>query len=447
MEKLVIESALKEYAERKPKRFHMPGHKAEKQFSKKFPVAEYDITELDFSDSLSCPTGIIKQAESEVGEILGSKRSYFLTDGSTCGVFSMLYAVREKGDKIIINRNAHQSVYNACKLFGIEPVALDQNVSKGIMLPPTPDQMESRLNDDGVIGMLLTYPDYYGFTLDIAAARRLCDKYGKLLLIDGAHGAHLKFSGVSAYQGDYADIWVDGVHKTLPCLTQTAVLNVGNKTLIPKVTNAVNTFRTSSPSYPLMSSIEYGEKFMHFKGKELLSKVRVEVLALKSRLNAKGIKTANSDDPFKLAVDFRSVDVCPYKAEKYLNGKDIYCEMNDGRYLLFLFSATTPHKWLVKLEKALYKVAKLLKGSYVDRLHVTMGVKKMPYLQANNGKKQSVELKDSAGMVLAENVGVFPPCFPLCLAGEVMTQEIIEVLSNAKYTFGITNGRVKVIKE
>lgn len=447
MEKLVIQTALKDYARKNPKRFHMPGHKADKQFSKNYPVASTDITELDFSDSLSCPTGIIKQAENDVSEILGSKKSYFLTDGSTCGIFSMLYAVRERGSKIIINRNAHQSVYNACKVFGIEPVAVGQNISHGILLPPTPDQMEKHLADESVIGLFLTYPDYYGLTFDIVSARSLCDKYNKLLLIDGAHGAHLKFSPMPIYHGDYADIWVDGVHKNLPCLTQTAVLNVGNKTLIHKVTSAVNIFRTSSPSYPLMSSIEYGEKFMHVKGRELLSKVRVEVLALKSRLNAKGIKTVNSDDPFKLTVDFRSMDVCPYKAEKYLNTKNFYCEMNDGRYLLFLLSATTPHKWLIALEKAVYKIKKRLKGTYEDRLHVTMGVRVMPYLQANsNSKKQSVELKDSAGMVLAENVGVFPPCFPLCLAGEVMTDEIIKILSNAKYTFGVVNGRVKVIK-
>ena len=76
------------------------------------------------------------------------------------------------------------------------------------------------------------------------------------------------------------------------------------------------------------------------------------------------------------------------------------------------------------------------------------GVRKMPYLTANvNSRKESVDLKESAGKILAENVGVFPPCFPLCMAGEVMTEEIIAILSEAKNTFGIINNKVKVVKE
>lgn len=450
MEKLFIDSALKAYAKKRPKRLHMPGHKADKEFSKYYPIAKKDVTELSFSDSLSCPDGIIKQAEQDIADILGAKRSYLLTDGSTSGIFSILYAVREFGSKIIINRNAHQSVYNACKICGIEPVPLSQNVKAGIMLPPTADQMEKYLADEKVIGLFLTYPDYYGLTFDLKKARELCDKHKKLLLLDGAHGGHIKFCNAPLYSGEYADLWVDGVHKTLPCLTQAAVLNVGNKALIPKVTNAVNIFRTSSPSYPIMSSIEYGEKFMQENGKDLLGKLRIEILALRSRLLAKGLKCFNSDDVLKLAIDFKSVGICPYKAEEYFNKKGFFCEMNDGRYLLFLLGVTTTKKVLFRLEKLCLKLIKTpsLQGTYKERRQVSMGVKKISYLSANSlSKKETVELKNSAGRILAENVGVFPPCFPLCLAGEVMTEEIIEVLLQARYTFGVVGGRVKVVKD
>lgn len=449
MEKLIIKTALKQYAAMNPKRYHMPGHKADKDFIKNFPQAAEDITELSFSDSLSCPTGIIKDAENFVTELLGAKRSFFLTDGSTCGIYSMLYAVREFGGKIAVNRNSHQSVFNACKLIGIEPIILHQNVKSGIMLPPTVDEMEQNIQDEDCIGLLLTYPGYYGLTCDIKKARELCDKYNKLLLVDGAHGAHLKFDNLPPYCGDYADLWVDGVHKTLPCLTQAAVLNVGNKTLIAKTAAAVNMFRTTSPSYPIMASIEYGERFMMKFGKELLSKLRVEILAMRARLNAKGYKTVNSDDVFKLCVDFKSVNISPYVAEDYLKKHKVFCEMNDGRYLMFLFGVKTSMRALVSLEKLLYRILrkKEFKDTYEPRKRVSMGIYRMPYLQASlNSRKESVELKASAGRILAENVGVLPPCFPLCVAGEEMTEEIIETLVKAKNTFGVNNGRVKVIK-
>lgn len=450
MEKLKIQSMLDDYAKRKADRYHMPGHKADKQFSKIFSCAAQDITELAFSDSLSCPTGIIREAEDRVSEILGAKKAYFITDGSSCGVFSMLYAVREKGNKIIVNRNAHQCVFNACRLFGIEPIVLGQNVKNGIMLPPSVDEMERALEEnDSCIGMLLTYPDYYGLTFDIKKARELCDKYGKYLLIDGAHGAHLRFVAMPEYHGQYADIWVDGVHKTLPCLTQAAVLAVGNKTLTAKVSGSVNLFRTTSPSYPIMSSIEYGEEFMEANGRDLLSKLRVETLALKSRLNAKGLKTLSEGDSLKLAVDFKSVGISPYKAEKYLNGKKIYAEMNDGRYLLFILGINTGKFQMLKLEYMLLKLLKKrdLRGTYEERIPAKTGVRVMPYLKAaKESRKESVLLSESAGKIVAENVGVFPPCFPLCMAGEVMTEDIIAVLAAAKHTFGINNNKIKVVK-
>ena len=124
--------------------------------------------------------------------------------------------------------------------------------------------------------------------------------------------------------------------------------------------------------------------------------------------------------------------------------------MNDGRYLLFLFGPTTDKRSLDVLESRLKKLVSRedLKNTFAARADVRFGVRKMPYLTANvNSRKESVDLKESAGKILAENVGVFPPCFPLCMAGEVMTEEIIAILSEAKNTFGIINNKVKVVKE
>ena len=451
MERKGIEYTLREYAKLHPLRFHMPGHKANKEFLKHFPGAEADITELSFSDSLQHPSGIIKEAEDRVRDILGAKKTYFLTDGSTCGVLSMLYAVREFGKKIIVNRNAHQSVFNACKIFGIEPVILNQNVKNGLMMPPTADELEKTLDDTpDAIGFLLTYPDYYGLTFDIARAKELAESKNKLLLIDGAHGGHLRFAAMPAYCGDYADIWVDGVHKTLPCLTQAALLNVGNKGLIAKVTNAVNMFRTTSPNYEIMASIDYGESFMAENGRGLLSKLRVEVAALRTRLEVKGYGCLKDADSIKLAVDFKPTGISPYKAERILNRHNIFAEMNDGRYLLFLFGPTTDKHSLDVLEAQLKRLLlrEDLKNTFVSRADVRFGARKMPYLKANVfSRKESVDLKESAGKILAENVGVFPPCFPLCMAGEEMTPDIISILSEAKNTFGIINNKVKVVKE
>ena len=113
----LIYNALKEHT-KADKSFHMPGHKARGDFKTKFAVAPLDVTELSYTDNLLCPSGIIGEAERDIAEIVGAKKGYILTDGSSCGVLSMIYAVRKLGTKIIVPRNSHQSVWTACKLSG-----------------------------------------------------------------------------------------------------------------------------------------------------------------------------------------------------------------------------------------------------------------------------------------------------------------------------------------
>ena len=137
MYKYLIYSQLKAYA-KADKSFHMPGHKARGDFKSKFPVAPFDITELSYSDNLLCPTGIIAKAQSELAEILGAKKSFILTDGSSSGVLAMMYALSKFGNKVIVPRNCHVSVWNACKLFNLEPVIVQGAHDEGVLLPPSP---------------------------------------------------------------------------------------------------------------------------------------------------------------------------------------------------------------------------------------------------------------------------------------------------------------------
>ena len=81
--------------------FHTPGHK----------IVGWDITELDYSDNLSCPNGCIKQAQEDVAKLLGADESFFLTDGSTSGILAMLYAAKKLGiDKLAVHYSSHKSV-------------------------------------------------------------------------------------------------------------------------------------------------------------------------------------------------------------------------------------------------------------------------------------------------------------------------------------------------
>ena len=451
VEQTGILDMLAQYAAKKPVRMHMPGHKADARFCKLFSkVASLDITELAFSDNLANPVGVIREAEQRAAEIFGAKRTFFLTDGSTCGVFSMLSAVRRYGKKIIISRNAHKSVYNACRLLGIEPIVLGQNFMEGVCLPPQADDVARALErTEGVIGLLVTYPDYYGNIADLSAYKQVLSEKGKLLLVDGAHGAHLRFDGQVPYAGEYADLWVDGVHKTMPALSQAALLHVGNETLLWDAERAVCALRTSSPNYVILASIEYAVSYMNLVGTDRLGALRREFSLSAVRMRKKGIAFYPSKDALKIVVDCEKTGIDPTLCEKELEKKGVYLEMNDGRYLLFLLSPVMGAKEIKTVEKLLIKLRRkkaLRKTSAQGGTIVPKAVRRLPYLVAVDLERERVPLDQAVGRIAADNVGTFPPCFPIVVAGEVFTEDVVKRLKEAKDTFGVYDGCVECCK-
>ena len=446
----LIYGALKKYKKLRPVRFHMPGHKADSKRFRLFRDAALDITELPFAVCLENPDGIIAAAESDVAEIFGAKKSFFLTDGSSCGVFAMLYAARRRGGKVVIARGAHKSVYNACAVLGIEPYAIKGNELDGVPLPPTAAEIEDALKKErDVCAVLVTSPDYYGNISDLAAIRRICDRYGKLFLVDGAHGAYLRFDpDEHRYAGEYADAWVDGAHKTLPTLTQGAIVHANRDDVVADLREGAGIFRTTSPSYPIMASIEYGAKYLAEHGGALIDALKREFSLMKMRLKKRGVLFYEGGETLQFAVDFGGMGISPYLAEEQLEKRKIYAEMNDGRYILFYFSPLTRPRHLLRLERAIRRLAKMrsLKDTYAPKPATAYGVKKFSYLTALTFRKESVPVEECAGRIAARNAGVTPPCIPVVLAGEQITPQAAEALKKSKHVFGVADGKIEVIK-
>ncbi len=306
--------------------FHTPGHKR----------AGADITELSYSDDLSSPRGIIKTAEEEIARILGAERSFILTDGSTSGVYAMLAALRVAGCKrIAVPTFSHISVQNGCRLLGLAIVPVVQNRERGVPVQPSEAELARAVSEADAL--LLTSPDYYGNFPPLAAAREICQTAGKPLAIDGAHGGHLHFTSLHA--GKYADLWVDGVHKSLPALTQGAVVSAKSVRFAELLAESVKLFRTSSPSYPIMASVEYAVKYPRNE------KIEHAAEALKARVLA-----YPNGDWTKLLVPFGAQADA---AQRALESRGVYAEFNDGNYLCFYLSPCTKARELKKLERLL----------------------------------------------------------------------------------------------
>lgn len=441
-----IYTQLKKYS-RRGRSFHVPGHKARGDFKAKFTVAPLDITELSYSDNLFCPEGIILKAQEDIAEILGAEKSYILTDGSSAGVLSMIYAVKGRGTKIIVPRNCHQSVWNACRLFGLEPVIVQGESVDGLISPPAPELIRELVENDITIGaMIVTSPDYYGRVAPLKEYAHILKKNKRLLIVDEAHGTHLAFEqNRRGYAGVYADIWVDGAHKSLPVLTQGAVLSVNNKELIPALEEGLSIFRTTSPSYPVMASVEYGIKFVK-NNEKALSDAKTAVKNFREKCV---LPVLSTDDWTKIVVDFGAKGISADAAARALEKKGIYAELSDGRYIIFYTSVMTGGADLNSLNSAISAVVhnKRLRGTYIERPAFPANKRTFSFQYAFKGKRELVSLQEALGKMCAANAGITPPCIPVVVAGEIITKEVIKVLSNAVATFGTVDGKIWVVKK
>jgi len=445
MYEYLIYSQLKKYA-RARKSFHVPGHKARGEFKSKFPVAGFDVTELSYSDNLSCPDGVIAEAQKDLASITGAKKCYITTDGSSSGILAMLYAAAKRGNKLIVPRNSHESVWNACRIFGVEPVIVQGKTENGIMLPPDPCELEELLaNDINISGMIVTSPDYYGNIAPLKQYSEILKKYRRLLIVDGAHGAHLAFEkDKKGYAGVYADMWVDGAHKSLPTLTQGALVCVNDEKLIPDLEEGLAVFRTTSPSYPVMASVEYGYKYI----KNNLKIYRDAKAAATAFAQKATVPLAVSGDWTKVVADFGALGISADSAAEFIEKKGIYPELSNGRHVIFYLSPMVNTADLNSLNATLTAVAnnKKLKNTYTPLPAVPVNERTYSFQYALKCRRELIPLKEAEGRMCARSAGIAPPCIPVIVAGEIITKQAVEALTSAKHTFGLADGKVWAVK-
>ena len=409
-----IYTMLKTHARQKHLSFHTPGHK----------IGKWDITELSFSDNLSSPRGCIAQAEKEVAQILGAYKSFLLTDGSTCGVLSMLHAAKTLGVKsVAFPETAHKSVWNGCALLGLTPFPFSVEHEGGIPKPTVLKNVENVLLAADAI--LLTSPDYYGNIPDLFSFRKFCDDTKKLLLIDGAHGGHLHFDK-AIYAGAFADLWVDGVHKSLPALTQGAVVSAKDEKGAAALQKGVDIFRSTSPSYPILASVEYAVKAPQ-------GKTALYARALAEKYPQRMVL---QKDFTKLCVRF---GLHAFSAEKDLEKQGVYPEFCDGNILMFYLSCKTKKRALVRLENALLKLFKKYPLESVEQIHA-------PVVLPKTTQTEWVNISDCEGKISAQNFGLFPPCVPLVKRGEQITKESLALLQKADNVFGVYEEKLLIFK-
>jgi len=470
---LPLYNGLKNYANLKFSQFHMPGHISGSVFPYNYGklMCDIDLTELPETDNLYNPVGIIEQAQKMASRAFGADHTFFLVNGSTSGIHAMILGVLRAGDKLIVPRNCHKSVISAMALKDIHPIFIRNEYSceHDLVLPITPKQVaEAFAVHPDARGVLIVNPDYYGICGDISEIGRVAHDLGKLFLVDEAHGAHFvfhpKLPTSAAAAG--ADIWVQSAHKTLPAFTQAGYLHIkGNKVDPECILRVLSLLQTSSPSYILMSSLDWARWFMENHGEKRLSQIIYSIqnliVDLKNKWNIKTMgdyelkEHIYALDPTRLCLDISDMSTNGYEALEKIRMQKVQPEMADFRRLVFICTVAHDSCAIKLLHKKLDIMFENLNRSQVvlnpSSKYGSLPAQIMSPNQAFNSIIESVQLSDSANRVCAQAIGAYPPGIPRFCPGELIDIEGIEELFAIKNCggnlFGVSvNGMVSVVK-
>lgn len=458
----------------------MPGHKGGLGFLKTAKGRELyenfikgDITEVDGLDNLHHAEGIIKESQQLLSSYYGSIKSYFLVNGSTSGNFTMIFSVFNEGDKIIVERNCHRSIYNAIIMRKLKPVYIKNKFNSKYDVPFPFDKEHFlsliRKNKDAK-GIIITYPNYYGICLDLSYIIATAKKYNIKVLIDAAHGAHF---GANKLLPENplkmgANMVVMSAHKTLPSLTQTAFLHVGPNIDINKVDFYVSAFLSTSPSYMFLCSMDYARFYIEEYGErdygELvemckLNRAKINSLGKFHILGQEDLEDASEKsikDSNKYTMDLtRYILNVPkgysgHKLLDYLRRNKIQAEMSDCRNVVLIFSPFTKEQDFEKLYLALKDCnMEFLKEKYVQIIDYDMPKQSMFPYEVMDSDKITVDLKNSNGEICAVAIVPYPPGIPIVMPGEMLDEKnialILYYLKCNVTVLGINDGKVAIV--
>lgn len=473
--------ALEIYSQEDYYPFHMPGHKRNPDTVNTDLPFDRDITEIDGFDNLHHPEGILKKAQETAASVYDTKECYYSVNGSTAALLAAVSATVPRNGQILVARNCHKAVYHALYLRNLIPTyvypQMDPKwwINGGI----SSDKVERALAENPEIkAVLLTSPTYDGVVSDIEKIAEIVHRYEIPLIVDEAHGAHFHFSNYfptsAAELG--ADLVIQSFHKTLPSMTQTAVLhNCSDRVDSRLIRRFMGIYQSSSPSYILMASMDACMEKMSSDGNEMfreftkiLEKARRRLLECKYiRLVSPEIGTAGvfDYDRSKLLFSTRYASMTGSELAQILLEKyHIQVEMETEHYVLALAAVGDSGEGFERLCQAIEEInqeeaqkkkeKRETEEPKAGRTAYTSLSQFMSITEAMESESEIRKLEESVGRISAEFGYLYPPGIPLIVPGEQITGQFIRnmriYMEEGLYLQGLedyTNETIRVVAQ
>lgn len=470
-----LDLKLEKYAKSGMYPFHMPGHKRNAAFIPN-PYA-IDITEIDGFDDLHAPEGILKEAMERAADLYGAKQSFYLVNGSTCGILAAISAAVPFKGKLLMARNAHKSVYHAAYLRHLSTEYLNPPLNGfGMHGAIDPDEVRKALaKNSDIHAVLITSPTYEGIVSDVMSIAKIAHEYHVPLIVDEAHGAHFGFHPAFPQTAVRlgADLVIQSMHKTLPSLTQTALLHL-NSSYIKKedVQKYLAVYETSSPSYLLMAGMDKCIRLLKEDGGRLFERYTARLGGFYEKAddfsNLRVLRKSDYDKSEAYDADISKIIISSYGTG--IDGQRLYGRLRDSyhlqmemfsrSYVLAMTSIMDSEEGLGRLLSALGEIdARILpqKEKHLEEFALVRRFyapkeKKMEICDAMDSLTKSVSFDEAPGRISGKMVSLYPPGIPALLPGEAIDEDFVKTVRECiKYRLNlqgiadIINERITVI--
>lgn len=451
-----IRKALEEQRHNRLAHFDVPGHKGGRGNKELRDFLGEECMRLDMNsmkplDNLCHPVSVIKEAQQLAAEAFGAKEAFFIVNGTTAAVQSMIMAVCKSGEKVIMPRNVHRSAINALVVNGAMPVYINPGTNQqlGIPLGMSVEDVKNAIEENkDAKAILVNNPTYYGICSNLKEIVKLAHENNMLVLVDEAHGTHLYFNKdlpVSAMEAG-ADMAAVSMHKTGGSLTQSSILLTGENVNSDYVRQVINLTQTTSGNYLLLSSLDIARKNMVINGKAMVEKTLNFSAYARSEINklggyyAFGEELVDGDmvygfDSTKLSIHTRDIGLAGIEVYDLLRDDyGIQIEFGDIGNILAIISAGDRNLEIERLISALAEIKRLHqkdKAGLFDHEYITPHIIMGPQ-QAFYSKKISMPIAKSEGRVCGEFVMCYPPGIPILAPGELITKDVIHYIMYAK---------------